>query len=59
MKALDTTRTLPLLILRTFYERTGVNGIGLGAAMSFIFVLIIIGVTLVQFRVLGRKVFYQ
>ena len=56
---LDTTRTVPLLIFRTFFERTGVNGIGLGAAMSFIFVLIIIGVTLVQFRVLGRRVFYQ
>jgi multiple sugar transport system permease protein len=56
---LDTTRTVPLLIFRTFFERTGVNGIGLGAAMSFIFVLIIIAVTLVQFRVLGRRVFYQ
>ncbi len=56
---LDTTRTVPLLIFRTFFERTGVNGIGLGAAMSFIFVLIIIGVTLIQFRVLGRRVFYQ
>jgi multiple sugar transport system permease protein len=56
---LDTTRTVPLLIFRTFFERTGVNGIGLGAAMSFIFVLIIIAVTLAQFRVLGRRVFYQ
>jgi len=55
---LDTTRTVPLLIFRTFFERTSVNGIGLGAAMSFIFVLIIIGITLVQFRVLGRRVFY-
>ncbi len=55
---LDTTRTVPLLIFRTFFERTAVNGIGLGAAMSFIFVLIIIGLTVVQFRVLGRRVFY-
>ncbi|HEX9438003.1 MAG TPA: sugar ABC transporter permease [Candidatus Limnocylindria bacterium] len=55
---LDTTRTVPLLIFRTFFERTAVNGIGLGAAMSFLFVLIIIGITLVQFRVLGRRVFY-
>jgi multiple sugar transport system permease protein len=55
---LDTTRTVPLLIFRTFFERTSVNGIGLGAAMSFIFVLIIVGLTLVQFRVLGRRVFY-
>lgn len=55
---LDTTRTVPLLIFRTFFERTSVNGIGLGAAMSFIFVLIIIAITLAQFRLLGRRVFY-
>jgi multiple sugar transport system permease protein len=55
---LDTTRTVPLLIFRTFFERTASNGIGFGAAMSFIFVLIIIAITLVQFRVLGRRVFY-
>jgi multiple sugar transport system permease protein len=55
---LDTTRTVPLLIFRTFFERTASNGIGLGAAMSFIFVLIIIAITLFQFRVLGRRVFY-
>jgi multiple sugar transport system permease protein len=55
---LDTTRTVPLLIFRTFFERTATNGIGLGAALSFIFVLIIIAITLFQFRVLGRRVFY-
>ncbi len=55
---LDTTRTVPLLIFRTFFERTSVNGIGLGAAMSFVFVLVIIAITLSQFRVLGRRVFY-
>ena len=55
---LDTTRTVPLLIFQTFFERTAVNGIGLGAAMSFIFVLIIVALTVVQFRVLGRRVFY-
>ena len=55
---LDTTRNVPLLIFRTFFERTANNGMGLGAAMSFIFVLIIIVITLVQFRVLGRRVFY-
>ena len=49
---------MPLLIFHTFFERTAVNGIGLGAAMSFIFVLIIIAITLFQFRVLGRRVFY-
>lgn len=55
---LDTTRNVPMLIFRTFFERTISNGIGLGAAMSFIFVLIIIAITLFQFRVLGRRVFY-
>ncbi|MEK6619447.1 MAG: sugar ABC transporter permease [Chloroflexota bacterium] len=55
---LDTTRNVPMLIFHTFFERTVNNGIGLGAAMSFIFVLIIIVITLVQFRVLGRRVFY-
>lgn len=56
---LDTTRTVPMLIFRTFFERTSANGIGLGAALSFIFVVIIIAITLFQFRVLGRKVFVE
>lgn len=56
---LDTTRTVPMLIFRTFFERTAANGIGLGAALSFIFVVIIIAITLFQFRVLGRKVFVE
>lgn len=56
---LDTTRTVSMLIFRTFFERTSTNGIGVGAAMSFILVLIVVGITLVQFRVAGRKVFYE
>ncbi len=55
---LDTTRTVSMLIYRTFFERTSSNGIGLGAAMSFILVLIVVAITFVQFRVAGRKVFY-
>lgn len=55
---LDTTRNVPMLIFQTFFERTAVNGIGLGAAMSFIFVLIVVAITVFQFRVLGRRVFY-
>ena len=55
---LDTTRTVPLLIYKTFFERTAVNGIGLGAAMSFVFVVLIVAITMLQFRVLGRRVFY-
>lgn len=56
---LDTTRTVSMLIFRTFFERTGANGIGLGAAMSFILVLIILAITFLQFRVVGRRVHYQ
>lgn len=55
---LDTTRNVPMLIFQTFFERTAVNGIGLGAAMSFLFVLIVVAITVFQFRVLGRRVFY-
>lgn len=55
---LDTTRTVSMLIFRTFFERTSSNGIGLGAAMSFILVLIVVAITVVQFRIAGRKVFY-
>ena len=55
---LDTTRTVSMLIFRTFFERTSSNGIGLGAAMSFILVLIVVAITVVQFRVAGRRVFY-
>jgi len=55
---LDTTRTVSMLIFRTFFERTSSNGIGLGAAMSFILVLIVVGITVLQFRIAGRRVFY-
>lgn len=55
---LDTTRTVSMLIFRTFFERTSSNGIGLGAAMSFILVLIVVAITALQFRIAGRKVFY-
>ena len=32
--------------------------LGLGAAMAFILTLLILAFTLVQFRILGRRVFY-
>ncbi len=56
---LETTRTVSMLIFRTFFERTSSNGIGIGAAMSFLLVLIVVAITFVQFRVAGRKVFYD
>ena len=56
---LGTTTTMTLEIFRTFFQRTANNGIGLGAAMSFILVAIILALTFVQFRVIGRRVQYQ
>ncbi len=52
---LDTTRTVTLLVFRTFFQQ---GQIGLGAAVAFILTLIILVFTLVQFRVLGRRVQY-
>ncbi len=56
---LGTTTTLTLEIFRTFFQRTSNNGIGLGAAMAFILVLIILALTFIQFRLAGRRVFYE
>jgi multiple sugar transport system permease protein len=56
---LGTTTTLTLEIFKTFFQRTANNGIGLGAAMSFILVTIILVLTFVQFRVIGRRVQYE
>lgn len=56
---LDTTRTLAMLVFRTFFERTSANGIGLGAALSFIIVAVILAITFVQFRIIGRRVHYS
>src|SRR5439155_11828119 len=52
---LDTTRTVTMLVFRTFFQQTQ---LGLVAAMAFLLTLIILAFTLVQFRVLGRRVFY-
>ena len=55
---LDTTRTITMEIFRTFFQRASSNGIGLGSAMAFILVTIILVITFVQFRVVGRRVHY-
>ena len=52
---LDTTRTVTLLIFKTALQQAQ---FGLGAALAFILTLIILLFTLVQFRVLGRRVYY-
>jgi multiple sugar transport system permease protein len=52
---LDTTRTLSLLIFRTFFQQ---GQIGLGSALGVLLTLIILAFTLIQFRVLERRVHY-
>jgi multiple sugar transport system permease protein len=54
---LDTTLTITVYIFRNFYERA--NSVGYAAAVSILLFFIILGLTLIQFRILGRKVHYQ
>ena len=52
---LDTTRTVTLLVFRTAFQQAQ---FGLGSALAFILTLIILLFTLIQFRILGRRVQY-
>jgi multiple sugar transport system permease protein len=52
---LDTTRTVSLLVFRTFFQQ---GQIGYGSALGVILTLIILAFTLLQFRVLERRVHY-
>ena len=52
---LDTTRTVTLLVFRTFFQQ---GQIGLGSAMGVLLTLIILGFTLIQFGFLERRVQY-
>ena len=54
---LDTTLTITVYIFRNFYERA--NSVGYAAAVSILLFFIILGLTLLQFRVLSRRVHYQ
>jgi multiple sugar transport system permease protein len=53
---LDTTRTVNALIFRTFYQQTRV---GYGSAIAFLLTGIILLITLVNFRLVGRRVHYE
>jgi multiple sugar transport system permease protein len=53
---LDTTRTVTMLIFRTFYQQTRV---GYGSAMAFVLTAIILALTLINFRFVGRRVHYD
>jgi multiple sugar transport system permease protein len=52
---LDTTRTISMLVFRTFFQQ---GQIGAGSAMGVLLTLIILLFTLVQFRILERRVQY-
>ena len=52
---LDTTRTVTLLVFKTAFQQAQ---FGLGAALAFILTMVILLFTLIQFRVLGRRVHY-
>jgi multiple sugar transport system permease protein len=54
---LDTTLTITVLIFRNFYERA--NSVGYAATISFLLFFILLGLTLLQFRVYGRYIHYQ
>lgn len=49
---LDSTLTITVAIYRNFYEKT--NSVGFAAALSLFLFVIMLGLTLAQFRLLGR-----
>jgi ABC-type sugar transport system permease subunit len=53
---LESTRTVMLLVYRTFYEQTRV---GYGSAMAFVLTGFILALTLLNFRFIGRRVHYD
>ncbi len=54
---LNSTLTITVYVFRNFYERA--NGVGYAAAVSLLLFVLLLGLTLAQFRLLGRKVHYQ
>jgi ABC-type sugar transport system permease subunit len=54
---LDATLTITVLIFRNFYERA--NAVGYAAAIALFLFLIILGLTILQFRIFNRQVHYQ
>ncbi|HEX2036642.1 MAG TPA: sugar ABC transporter permease [Chloroflexota bacterium] len=53
---LDTTRTVLMLVFRTFYQQTRV---GYGSAIAFVLTGIILVLTVLNFRFVGRRVHYD
>jgi len=54
---LDSTLTLPVLIFRHLYERPG--SVGFAAALSMLLFIILLVVTMLQFRFAERRVHYE
>lgn len=54
---LDTTLTLPVLVFRHLYQRPG--SVGYAAALSMLLFVLLLVLTLVQFRFAGRRVHYD
>jgi ABC-type sugar transport system permease subunit len=52
---LDTSRTTTMLVFRTFFQQ---GQIGIGSAMGVLLTIVILLFTLVQFRILERRVEY-
>jgi multiple sugar transport system permease protein len=55
----ETTRNITLYIVQSFNENAARLGPGYGAAVAMVLFVIILALTLIQFRVLGRQVHYQ
>jgi len=55
----ESTRNITLYIVQSFNENAARLGAGYGAAVAMLLFLLILVLTLLQFRVLGRRVHYQ
>lgn len=54
---LDSTLTITVYIFRNIYERA--NAVGYAAAVAFLLFFIVLGLTIVQFRLFSNRVHYQ
>jgi multiple sugar transport system permease protein len=54
---LNTTLTITVYIFRNFYEKS--NSVGYAAAVALFLFLLILGLTIAQFRLFSRRVHYQ
>lgn len=55
----ESTRNITLYIVQSFNENAARLGAGYGSAVAMLLFIIILGLTLLQFRILGSRVHYQ